>query len=180
MNLTELAAEIDAATDVLRVETLDAYASSSDHDWVAAYLRGDEPPDPGPKQPWLDKLTARRDAGHPQQRLRIVNRPVSDYLRYASEWGYLDNALAGEDIRVVDEDHAPAAVRRFRKLGDLYVLDGRVLRMHYDDTGAFQHAYPVTMPDRLIRAARETFAWAVPFSDWWAVNPDLQRAAVTA
>lgn len=180
MNLTELSATIAAATDALRVETLERYASSSDHDWVAAYLRGDPPPDPAAKQGWLNRLSARRDNGHPQQRLRVVPRPVSDYVRYACEWGYLDNTAAGEDIRVLDE--AEDYIEQITVLGDYWVLDGRVYAMRYDTDGAFVSADEVTGADAEVYLSKLHYGWkhGTPFSDWWTDNPSLHRDAVHA
>jgi hypothetical protein len=178
VNLTELSGVLTAATDVLRVETLDAYSSASDADMVAAYLRGDPKPDPEAKRPWLDRLAAAAERGHPWRRLRVVPRPVPDYIRYACEWGYLDNVAAGEDVRVLDAAIGPYLTEGIRQCeGDLYIADGRVITMDYGPDGAFRTANygdPEAWADSVEHLAH---AWVMadPFTDWWARNRDLHR-----
>lgn len=173
MNEDELVAAVNAATDVLRVETLDAYDADSDADFVDRYLGGAPKPDPSEKATWLGLIRAAAERGHPWRRLRLVQRPVSDYVRYACEWGYVDNVAAGEDVRVIDSHWFPTKARGIRRYGDSYVLDGRVLRMAYDRDGRFISA--TTQP----RMSGEHWAWpfATPFTEWWAANPDLHRDA---
>jgi len=173
VNLTELGELLDSATDVLRVETLDAYASGSDYDWVAAYLRGDPPPDPGPKQWYLDGLRRRAESGHPQRRLRVVPRPVPDYVRYACEWGYLDNVAAGEDVRVLDGAESQYLDQ------DVYLVDGRAIFMEYDRDRAFVQANEARsrhVAEYMQRGLASLWEQATPFTEWWAANPDLHRS----
>jgi hypothetical protein len=37
----------------------------------------------------------------------VLTSPLSEYLRYECEWGYLPNAAAGEDIRILDLAEKP-------------------------------------------------------------------------
>lgn len=178
MNLHELSELLGKSTEVLRVETLDAYSSASDGDMVTRYFAGVPKPDTAEKAPWLDRLRAARDDGHPWRRLRLVPRPVPAYLRYAAEWGYVDNVRAGEDVRVLDQDHAPDEFGKLRSAGDFYVVDGDVIKMKYTSDGALEHAYRSSMPGRLSMEAYEVYAWAVPFDDWWSTNVDLHRDLV--
>jgi hypothetical protein len=176
VNLTELSDVLAAATDVLRVETLDAYSTASDGDMLERYVRGDPKPDPSEKQPWLDRLAAAAAAGHPWKRLRVVTRPVPQYVRYACEFGYVDNVAAGEDVRILDEsaDHRGAF---FRAEGDFYLIEGRALHMSYDDRGQFVSAWEEndSVSDGLAGSVWLTWPHAVPFTEWWAANPDLHR-----
>lgn len=173
MNADELADEVTSAREVLRVETLEAYDAESDVDYVDRYLGGAPKPDPSEKAAWLGLIRAADASGRPWRRLRIVQRPVADYVRYACEWGYVDNVDAGERVRVLDEADQPNAATGF--VGDYYVLDGRVLAMRYDAAGAFVEAWEVSTPDRLVELAERTYAAATPFPEWWAANPDLHR-----
>ncbi len=177
MNLTELSDLLSSATDVLRVETLDAYSSASDADYLALFRAGEPKPDPSEKQPWLDRLATGGERGHPWGRLRVVSRPVSEYVRYACEWGYVDNVAAGEDVRVLDSDQWSTAVRHLRDDGDLYIVDHRVFGMAYDETGAFRYAYEQQSGGRADQrdAARYFTTLATPFAEWWADNPGLHR-----
>jgi hypothetical protein len=44
-------------------------------------------------------------AGKLFQRVHVVTSPLSDYLKYEFAWGYVFNARAGEDIRILDLAH---------------------------------------------------------------------------
>lgn len=179
MNLTELSDLLASATDVLRVETLDAYSSPSDADYLARFRAGEPKPDPAEKQPWLDRLAAAAERGHPWRRLRVVSRPVTEYVRYACEWGYVDNVAAGEDVRVLDLARGVDSGLR----GDVYVLDGKhVIGMDYIK-GAFHSAISVTEPRwhrAQIRMTASGWKRAEPFADWWAANPSLHRSLTAA
>lgn len=178
MNITQLSDLLERSTDVLRVETLGAYRSDSDRDWFDAYLRGDPQPDVELKRPWLDRLAAAAERGHPWRRLRVIPRPVTDYFRYQCEWSYLDNTDAGEDIRVIDRDDwretGAAGIA-----GDFYIADEQVVTMHYDDDHRFVSARRET-DTTLAGWLRDGtgIAWqsgSCPFGEWWADSPELHR-----
>lgn len=174
MDQQALGSHFDAATDVLRVEARDFYASSSDFDWPAAYLRGDPPPDIEAKRPWLDRLAAAARSGRPRRRLRAVARPVPDYVRYSAEWGYVDNVAAGEHIKILDMAARPEGYHSASSIGDVYIVDGDVIAMNYDERGRFQYAEQTRDPERA-RIASELWAFGQDFTEWWAANPDLHR-----
>lgn len=186
MNLTELSDLLSSATDVLRVETLDAYSSPSDADYLKRFRRGEPKPDPSEKQPWLDRLAAAAERGHPWRRLRVVSRPVPEYVRYACEWGYVDNVAAGEDVRVLDQARSGQGSRDYRAelrlAGDLLLVDGNLIDMAYSANGEFLSALGQVdqSPHNTARrnsASRIGGGWnrAIPFTDWWADNPHLHR-----
>lgn len=180
MNLGELGDLLENSTNILRVETLSRYTSASDRDWVAAYLHGEQKPDVEAKREWLDILSGHAAAGHPVRRVRVVQRPVSDYVRYSCEWSYVDNAAAGEQVRVLDEDDDdPDAADLAHLVGDFYVADDRVITMRYDADGAFVSAEVVADRAGRMRAqAERAFARGRDFTEWWAANPQLHRSLV--
>jgi hypothetical protein len=175
MNLGELSDLLERSTDVLRVETRGSYASDTDRDWLAAYLRGDPQPDVELKRAWLDRLAAAAERGHPWRRLRVIPNPITDYFRYQCEWSYLDNVAAGEQIQVISlpdwtDDHF---------LDDYYLADGRIVWMYYNSNGRFTKAE--AEKDSLFEAAqrnRTEVVWqsrTSPFTEWWADSPELHR-----
>lgn len=177
MNADELFEVVTSGVDVLRVETLDAYDAESDADFVDRFLEGAAKPDPAEKATWLGLISAAAERGHPWRRLRVINRPVTDYVRYACEWGYTDNVAAGEDVRVFDGADDPVGADLRRYVGDFYVVDKRVIEMRYDrPTGRFIEARQVTDRfSRMRRGAERDFAGAQPFTQWWAAHPELHR-----
>lgn len=182
MNADELFDLVTSGTEVLRVETLDGYDAESDVDFVDRFLAGAPKPDPAAKATWLGLISAAAERGHPWRRLRVVNRPVTDYVRYACEWGYTDNVAAGEDVRVQDAADDPVAADLRRYVGDFYVVDGKVVAMDYDrPSGRFREAHPVNdRIGRMRRRAERDFESARPFSQWWADNIDLHRTLTSA
>jgi hypothetical protein len=159
-----------------RLETLDAYDVGSDGEDVARYLRGERSPDPERKEPWLAQLRAEKEQGKLRQRVHVLRGPLSGYLRYECEWGYLPNEAAGEDIWILDLAERP------RPAGldidyDFWLIDDEVVRMHYDLDGRFTGAEvldPRELPRH--RAARDAaLASAEPFSSYWRRHPEYHQ-----
>lgn len=158
-----------------RLETLQQYEVASDGNDFGRYLAGEPAPTPERKKPWLDRLRSERERGLYRHRVRIVNRPVSDYTRYECEWGYAPNAEAGEDIRILDLGER--ALPRVYADEDFWLIDGaHALFMRYDETGAFLGA---ELDPTMVQIARRTrdalWPLAEPFSAWWGVHPELHR-----
>lgn len=156
-----------------RLETLDHLDVSTDEDWVGRYLAGD----PAPHRPWEDAIRSQVADGLITYRVHVVRSPLSDYLRYAMEWGYVGNAAAGERIRIIDlaEQSEPEQLiwQDFWLLDDLHLA-----LMHYDGDGKFAGAEPVT---DLVEVGRyrdcARAAWDVgrPFEDYWSAHPEAHR-----
>lgn len=168
-------------SDAFRWECLDRYAVDSDDDDYLRYLRGESEPDAAGKSDWLAQLRSDSAAGRHWRRIHVLRTPLSDYLRYECEWGYVHNVAAGEDVRIID-----LALQSLPDLvpdHDFWLLDDRhALRMHYDADGRFVGAS--VPPDREVdryRKARDA-AWAVacPFTAWWRDHPEFHRAGRTA
>lgn len=162
-----------------RLEVRDNYAVASDGGDFARYLAGEDLPDAARKNAWLDELRADTAAGKRWQWVHVVRGPLSDYLRYAFEWGYAINIRAGADVCVIDlaEQPRPAGIPD----EDFWLLDDEaVLIMHYDDQGRFLGAEPAVQAELpRYRHARDV-AWkaAEPFAGYWARHPDFHRARV--
>jgi hypothetical protein len=160
-----------------RLETRAAYEVGSDGGDVARYLRGEREPDPERKGAWLTRLRAEQAAGKLRQRVHVLRSPLSGYLRYECEWGYVPNVAAGEDVRILDlaERPLPAGLDIDH---DFWLLDDQlVVRMHYDEGGRFLGAEVLVAAElpryRLGRdAALEA---AEPFSSYWGRHPEYHR-----
>lgn len=171
--------ESQCTCSAFRMEVMDRYDVVTDGDDVARYLAGEQVPDAAAKGPWLDQLRDDTAAGKRWSRVHVLQQPLSDYLRYECEWGYVYNAAAGEDIRILDlseQDRPDALIEQ-----EFWILDDAcVLRMHYD-AGSFVggEVLPASELSRY-RAARDA-AWAAaePFDPWWARHPQYHRASRT-
>jgi hypothetical protein len=167
------------ARSAFRLEVRDAYAVASDGGDFARYLAGEALPDAARKNAWLDELAADTAAGKSWQWVHVVRSPLSDYLRYAFEWGYAINIGAGADVRVLDlaEVPRPAALPD----EDFWLLDDNAaVVMGYDDDGRFVGAEPAPPGDLARYRAAKDAAWAaaVPFAQYWAAHPGAHRAQV--
>jgi hypothetical protein len=93
LDLSQLKQVLDTATrDLFRWETLPAYEVASDGSDYLCYLDGADAPTPERKQPWLDILREWAEQGRPRRRVQIIHDPITDYERYACEWGYALNS----------------------------------------------------------------------------------------
>jgi hypothetical protein len=142
-----------------RIEQLPAYAVTSDGDDFRRWQAGELEPTWERKQLNFDVLAQRAANGIRSERVRIFTPELTEYERYACEWGYALNGPAGEDIRVLHRgEHRIPPLLGF----DYWLLnDTAVIRMHYDEVC------------RRERAA--LWAAAEPFDTWYARHPELQR-----
>jgi len=164
-------------SSAFRLETLASYDVGSDGGDVARYLRGESAPDPSRKDAWLARLRREAAEGKQRQRVHVWRGPLSPYLRYEAEWGYLPNVMAGEDVRVLDlaERSRPDDLVDH----DFWLLDDQmVVRMHYDERGCFVGAEVLADADLpRYRAARDAaISAAEPFVSYWQRHPEYHRA----
>lgn len=176
LDAAELGAYIDTklTRSAFRLELLDRYDVESDGDDFQRFMTGEPAPSAQRKQPWLDRLRREAAAGILNHRVHVLRRPLTDYLRYECEWGYLPNS-AYEDIGILD------LTERSRPDGlvdhDFWLIDNEhPIRMHYDGGGRFLGAQPA--PDLLdaYRTARDVATTlAEPFRKWWQRHPEEWR-----
>lgn len=161
---------------LFRLETLDRYDVDSNGGDLDRYLDGEPGPDMARKGPWMDQIRGEVARGLHTYRVHVVRGPLSPFLRFEFEWGYVFNEAAGEHVRILDlaEQEAPPALA----LEDFWLIgDDRAVRMHYDPDSRFLGAEIVPRIEVLrYRTARDA-AWetAVPFADYWATHPQYHR-----
>jgi hypothetical protein len=175
----ELGSYLRSATHSLfRLETLPAYDVPTDRGDFPRYLAGEASPDMERKGRWLEFLREQRAKGIDRHRVRVLRTPLSDYDRYACEWGYAYNVPAGDDTRVLDLSQRPMPDALVPH--DFWLVDHEYpVRMHYDDVGRFLGATVVDPAEKdRYRAARDA-AWraAEPFDAWWVRHPEYHRVA---
>jgi hypothetical protein len=169
--------------DLIRVETLNRYVSASDGAELDRYLNGEPDPDRAAKAVWLNRIRADTAAGRVWRRLRVVEPPLNDYVRYSCEWGYTDNSAAGEQVRVLDLSDAPVGAGVLLDVGDFYLLDdAHVAVMRYDPAGAFTGAELVGNPFAEVYRAAVRVVWPIaePFDRWWPRHPEYHRSAAVS
>lgn len=159
-----------------RLETLDRYAVETDGADVARYLAGEPEPEPERLLPWLNELRQERREGRRRYRVHVLTSPLSDYLRYECEWGYVHTSAAGEEIYILD------LAERARPAGlcdeDFWLVDDtHVVRMHYEHDGAILGAdlAPQSELAAYRRCRDAALSVAVPFGTWWQAHPEEHR-----
>jgi uncharacterized protein DUF6879 len=156
------------AHSAFRLETLSRYDVPGEAEALGAFLGGAPMPAPDPDDlAWRANIRSHAAVGRRMQRVHLIRGPLTDYLRFEIEWGYSDNAAAGEDIRIlhVGDGELP-------ELGDedFWLFDDSTLvLMRYDEhgrwLGADQLADPALLPEYQRRRDR-ALALAVPLSDY--------------
>jgi Family of unknown function (DUF6879) len=162
---------------LFRLETLDLYDVGSNGDDLNRYLAGEPGPDMARKGPWMDQIRSEVARGLHTYRVHVVRGPLSPYLRFEFEWGYLPNEAAGEDIRILDlaEQARPAGLNVDH---DFWLIDDRdAVRMHYDGSGRFTGAEVLSSAEvPRYRAARAAaLAAAEPFPAYWQRHPEYHQ-----
>jgi hypothetical protein len=136
------------SASAFRLETLPEYRVDSEADEFALYLQG-KPLPPDGNEAWCQIVAAAVRAGKRMQRVHVVPRRLTPYLRYEIEWGYLYSAEAGEEILLLPHD-APGEVFGAWPLHDFWIFDDRLfVRMHYDEAGRFRFAALVEAPEEI-------------------------------
>lgn len=179
LNESELGAYLRQATrSLFRLETLPAYDVPTDRGDFPRYLSGEPAPDMERKGRWLDFLREQRARGIDRHRVRVLRTPLSDYDRYACEWGYAYNVPAGDDTRILDIAGRPLPGDVVDH--DFWLVDHEnPVRMHYGDGGRFLGATVVDSAELGRYQTARDAAWraAEPFDAWWGQHPQYHRAA---
>ncbi|WP_052069442.1 Txe/YoeB family addiction module toxin [Streptacidiphilus albus] len=84
--------------EAFRLESLDDYTGSSSAENLRACAAGEEKP-ADYNAGWLAQVGRNTAAGKRMHRVHIVTCPLTNYIRYELDWGYLTNITAGEDVR---------------------------------------------------------------------------------
>ena len=149
-----------------RLETLPTYSVSAEVETIRRHSAGERPP-ADYHYPWLDQLAAYRAAGRVVQRVRIVCRPLSEYLSYEFVWHYAYNVRAGEDIRVLDLTDGP----ELDLPNDFWMFDERtIVDMLYEADGTQIGRELLVEPDvnSYIQCRDTLWTLAVPFEEYVA------------
>lgn len=168
-------------SSVIRLETLQLYTVAEEAPRIRAFLRGEPRPERSVRtSAWLARIAASTVAGKSWRRARIVDLPLSDYLRYQL-LGYVESQACGEQIHIAERTPELAGPQAF---GDFWVFDANTpqamaIEMHYDADGRVLGADRVddrTQVARLTAAAEQVWSAGAPLNDFLAALPRLERA----
>lgn len=149
-----------------RLEALPEYRTEAELPLVRAYLSGDPLPPEDLHKDWLAQVRAKRDAGAHFERVRVLTEPLTPYLRYEIEWGYLLLASAGDEVSLIAPDRAASLeLPGF----DFWLFDDELgVHMLYGPNGEYEGVRRVDPKelDHCIRARTELLDAAEPLRDY--------------
>jgi hypothetical protein len=165
----------------VRFETLQSYAvpAEDDQEELATFEAGRPRRSARGQSQWAALVEANHRWGKTHRRIRIVTEPLTAYAQWELTWGYEPNVAAHEDIRIVPVA-AGAAWPALLPARDFWLVDSsRLYVMHYGPDGQWAGAERVRDPEQIVDACRACDAalhrWAIPWHDYIASRPELQR-----
>jgi hypothetical protein len=90
----------DVASSAFRLELRQVYTMPGEAQELRRFRARQQPP-AGYHYKWLDTVAEARRACKTMRRVRVVQRPLTDYTQYEFSWGFAYNVEAGEDIRIL-------------------------------------------------------------------------------
>ena len=141
-----------------RLEARQYYDSPKEREWFERWRQTGEVPAFTPdNDPWCKLVAKAQAAGKTMQRVRLVEEPPTDYVRFELQCQH-HSVDAGEDVRVT----VVKPVRDFAvnddplsEMFDFWLFDEEtVVELEYDREGRFVAAYEVTDTDYRYRAYR--------------------------
>jgi hypothetical protein len=144
-----------------RLETLPVYDSPRETEMLAAFMRDEEVSLPDDFA-WLQMVRSHTAAGRSMQRVRMVQYPLSDYIRFEMSL-YPQCVEAGEEIRIWEGDGSLLGSPK-----DFWLFDrATCFELHYDSRGAFLGAEPVEATYNRQRM-RLALQWSIPLANYTA------------
>jgi hypothetical protein len=123
-------------SSAFRLENLDIYAVESERSEYAAYLLGDATKKTCNTK-WADYVRGHCKEGKHLERIHIIPRVLTDYLKYEIDWGYRYSSAAGEKIFFAYRDQLPSNLAS-TPLPDFWLFDEKTcLIQRYDSHGAW-------------------------------------------
>lgn len=157
-----------------RLETLPEYHVAEDDEALAfrAFQEGHPLPVLGDDRGWPKVVAEATAAGKFIERVRVVRRPLSAYVRFELAWGYPQNVEAGEAIRILElsrDDELPWIPDPDAGY-DFWLFDAvTVVRMEYDAAGRIVRRVDASANEVPFIACRDyAMHRAVPFSSYRA------------
>lgn len=151
-----------------RLETLDVYTVPREAGEYGRFLAGEFLPSTNEHE-WAQFVRRSVQQKKSIQRVHAISLPLTPYLKYEIEWGYLYSSLAGEDIFLMDRETMPPSIRAMK---DFWLFDKTIMVvMQYDAAGHFLRGEledsPTAIADGL-HAITDLVSRAVPLKSFLA------------
>ena len=91
----------ECARSAWRFECQPTYAIPREDDDLVRWRAGEPEPE-GHNEEWHERVRSYVAAGKTVGRVRVLRRPLTEYLRFQLDWAIPGNIEAGENIRILD------------------------------------------------------------------------------
>jgi hypothetical protein len=155
------------ASSAFRLEVQPTYAMADELDDLTLFLSGGSRPE-GFNDDWHEYIRGHVAGGKTVQRVKLIQRPYTDYTRFTMAWGVPGNVESGEDYRIID---LPAGGTSPLPRQDFWLFDDeQVVCLDFDADGALLGIELIEEPDLdHYRRLRDLgLRLGTPFSDWHA------------
>lgn len=136
MNLSEAFSKFKRSAK--RLELFQEYhMAGQEWDSYQKYLRGEFVPIFDDLKEWNEQLLEYKKQGKMVERIRLIKVPVSSYLKFEIDIGYLPSSLYGQQVKfILEKDFDLLNVDHLKN--DFWIFDDEIVfEMLYDENGAF-------------------------------------------
>lgn len=135
MTLSELFSNFK--TSAKRLELLQEYHVGEEWENFEKYRKGFPVPLFDEQKQWNEQIREWKNQGKTVERIRLIDSPVSDYVKFEIEIGYLPSALCGQNVKFVSRkkfnQNNPDKIKK-----DFWIFDDSIVfEMNYDEKGSF-------------------------------------------
>ena len=95
---------LEETKGIFRLELLSKYKVDYEQEEIECFRNGVKPGKEHEEDEWWDTLKSASDRGSPFIRCRLVEFPISEYLKYENSWGYKYSHKYGEQIYTIAKD----------------------------------------------------------------------------
>ena len=131
-------------SSAFRLEVQQTYAMADEQEDLDSFLSGATRPD-GYNEEWCEFVRGVTTGGRTMQRVKLVQRPYTDYTRFVMGWAVPANVAAGEDYRIVDLSSGVSSPLPGQ---DFWLFDDeQVIHLDFDAGGVLLGIELVEQPD---------------------------------
>lgn len=128
----------DFSKSAFRLELLSVFNVPQEEEALRHFRGGQLTPPRDYNQKWRDIISAAKIGGKEISRVRVIDGPLTDYLRFEISWPYPVNISAGEDIRFIIRKNLGPFATQVPILKDYWLFDDSTcFLMDYDYQGTF-------------------------------------------
>ncbi|WP_406167203.1 DUF6879 family protein [Streptomyces sp. NBC_00996] len=152
-------------SEAWRLETLPQYLVPQEAEELEAFRAGKRVDPDTYSSAYTEDLKQLRGEGRSKGRVHVLNRPLSEYLRFEFSRYYAPHVLAGEDIRILDVTERENPLP---DVEDFWMFDrSTVVLMKYEDDGTqISRELYEGDPAPFIEWQRIAVAESVPFLEY--------------